>query len=110
MTKSYLLRFLCPILFSGAVWAQGVQNSDIYFLTGPAHVKPQVIAGSSTTLSGSTGVGVNIGYGYQAVRKSAASLWVEFLPTVFVVNDGSADNTATHNRKAPFRGLRKPPE
>ncbi|MBZ5618153.1 MAG: hypothetical protein LAQ69_05360 [Acidobacteriia bacterium] len=78
------LKFLCLALLSGSAWAQGlVQNMDIFFLFGPARVESQVIGGSGVTVYSSTGYSQSTGYGYQVMRKSAASLWVEFFPITF---------------------------
>jgi opacity protein-like surface antigen len=92
MTKSSLLRLLCLMLFAGGAWAQRVQNMDIYFLAGPSFARTQVIGGSDVTLYHSTGYGTDVGYAYQVMRKSAASLWVEVLPFVFA---SPAAQTAT---------------
>lgn len=77
MTKNNLQWFLCLPLFSAATSAQGVQNSDIAVMFGPSSVKAQGIPGSSITVPGSTGLFVSVDYGYQLVRRSAASLWLD---------------------------------
>lgn len=77
MGKIHLLVVLCLMLVASLAQAQGVQNMDIYWLFGVQSVKSQTIAGTSVTVPGSTGATLELGYGYQIVRKSAASLWVE---------------------------------
>jgi hypothetical protein len=72
------------MLFAGGVWAQRIQNMDTYFLAGPSFARTQVIGGTNVTLYGSTGHNTTVGYGYQVLRKSAASLWVEFAPLVSI--------------------------
>jgi len=76
MTKNNVHWFLY-LLFGSVVWAQGVQNSDIAVLFGPASVKAQPIPGSNILVPASTGYAAGVGYGYQLVRSSAASLWLD---------------------------------
>jgi opacity protein-like surface antigen len=92
MTKRCLL--LLPMFFASVAWAQRVQNSDIFFLAGPSFAKTQVIGGTNITLYGSTGYSQTVGYGYQIMRKSAVSLWVEILPFVFATP--SAETATIH--------------
>ena len=63
--------------------AQAVQNMDIFYMAGPISTSSQVIPGSTLTVSGSTGLSTQIGYGYMVSRVSAASLWIEFAPMTF---------------------------
>ena len=77
--KSHLLLLLGLILLPQAARAQFVQNMDIYFLFGGAPAHSQTVAGLAA-LPGATLLTNATGYGYQIVRKSAASLWVEFSP------------------------------
>jgi len=58
---------LLSALFCGHAAAQFVQNQDVFLLAGvnlPTTLTPVLVSG-------------NYGYGYQIVRSSAASLWVE---------------------------------
>lgn len=81
MRKIHLLPFLCVTLLPCGAWAQSaVQNMDIFILLGASHVNSQTIGGSAVTLSSATDISLSYGYGYQILRKSAASLWVEFAP------------------------------
>jgi len=80
MRKIPLLRLLCLIVFASGAGAQGVQNSDIFWLFGWSGVKAQSLGTSGVTLGSSSGLTFNYGYGYQILRKSAASLWIEFSP------------------------------
>jgi hypothetical protein len=80
MTKKWLLRCLLPIIFASSVWAQRIQNMDVFFLAGPSFARTQVIGGTNVTVYGSTGFCETTGYGYQFMRRSAVSLWVELLP------------------------------
>jgi hypothetical protein len=77
MTKNNLQWFLCLSLFSAVASAQGVQNSDIAAMFGPTSVKAQGVPGSNITTPGSTGLAASVDYGYQLVRRSAASLWLD---------------------------------
>jgi opacity protein-like surface antigen len=77
MRKSFLMRFLVVALLSSAVWAQGIQNNDIFFSAGPAWNKSRVIGGTNVTLADSWGASNQIDYGYQFARASAASLLVD---------------------------------
>lgn len=79
--KRYLL--LVPMFFASGAWAQRVQNMDIFFLAGPSFTKTQTILGTNISVYGSTGYSQSVGYGYQVMRKSAVSLWLELLPSVF---------------------------
>jgi hypothetical protein len=92
MTKTSLLRIFLPMLFAFGAWAQRVQNMDIYFLGGPSFTRAQTIGGTNVTVYGSTGFSYTVGYGYQIMRKSAVSLWVELLPAVLAA---PAAETAT---------------
>ncbi len=92
MTRNCLHALLFPTLFAMGAWAQGYQNSDVFFLAGPSLARTQVIGGSNVTLYGSTGFSDAIGYGHQVMRESAVSLWVEFFPIVLTV---PAAETAT---------------
>jgi hypothetical protein len=80
MTKNGVRRLLLPLIFALGASAQTIQNMDIFFLAGPAFAKAQVIGGTNVTVYGSTGFSSTTGYGYQFMRKSAVSLWVEFAP------------------------------
>lgn len=95
MRKIHLLPFLCVTLLPYGARAQSaVQNMDIFFLLGASHVNSQTIGGSAVTLFSATDVSLRYGYGYQILRKSAASLWVEFAPAfggVDPVKAASAD-------------------
>ena len=82
MIKTSLLPVVSLILLCGPGWAQRVQNSDIYFLAGPAVSGSMAIPGSNATVNKSTGVSVSTGYGYQVARASAASIWLDFAPTI----------------------------
>jgi hypothetical protein len=94
MRKIHLLPFLCLTLFASGARAQGVQNKDIFFLFGANSVNPETIPGSQVTVSGSTSYwNFSYGYGYQVLRKSAASLWVEYVP-VFAGNNRVGTSTA----------------
>jgi hypothetical protein len=81
MKKRCLL--LLSMFFACGAQAQRIQNSDIFFLAGPSFARTQVIGGTNITVYGSTGHSQNVGYGYQIMRKSAVSLWIEILPFVF---------------------------
>jgi hypothetical protein len=50
---------------------------DIYWLFGGQSSKPQTVGGSPVTVTGAAGLSLGVGYGYQIVRESAASLWIE---------------------------------
>jgi hypothetical protein len=78
MRKPLLLLVLLPIAAS----AQANQNFENYFLFGPAFASNETIGGSNVTVSGSTGFSDNIGFAFQAVRWSAATLWVEPFPVI----------------------------
>jgi hypothetical protein len=90
MRTIHLLLFACLLFVPRGAWAQGVQNMDCYWLFGSQSVKSQTIPGTAVTLPGATGLTTNFGYGYQIVRKSAASLWVE----AFFVIGGDAQSIA----------------
>jgi hypothetical protein len=77
MTKTTLLPLLALAFPPAAGWAQFVQNRDLSFLAGPSFTQNQLIGGTNITLYGSTGFNLMTGFGYQAVRKSAVSLWVD---------------------------------
>jgi len=79
MRKTHLLPFLCLILLPSGARAQGVQNSDIFWLFGATSAAAQNV-GSVAIQSGGSSIALAYGYGYQIVRQSAASLWVEFAP------------------------------
>ena len=89
-----LLTFSCSILFMSLAQAQ--QNSDIAVLSGPAFGTSHAISGSTDTVSGGTGLTTSICFGYQVVRKSAASLWVEVLPGVYPSPENRSVNTGVH--------------
>jgi hypothetical protein len=84
MTHTCRFLFLCLMFFTSGAWAQWLprlfQNSDIYLMAGPTSNQKQVIGGTNVTVYGSKGYSTNVGYGYQIMRKSAASLWVELDP------------------------------
>jgi hypothetical protein len=66
MKRLSSLLLLCALL-GGHAAAQGVQNQDVFLLASvnlPTTLTPTLISGNS-------------GYGYQIVRTSAASLWIE---------------------------------
>jgi len=96
MTKTSRFLILFLISFSGGAWAQWLprffQNSDIYFMAGPASNQSQVIGGTNVTVYGSKGYTTNVGYGYQIMRQSAASLWVELSPGVNVTPTADTAN------------------
>jgi len=73
-------RFLCVALLPGALWAQRIQNMDISIMFGPSRVNSQTIPGTNVTLSGSHGYASETSFGYQVLRRSTGSLWVEFMP------------------------------
>jgi len=109
MRKIHLLPFLCVTLFPCGARAQtDVQNMDIFFLFGASHVNSQTIGGSAVTLSSATDLSVSYGYGYQILRKSAASLWVEFAPAFGGVDPvkGSIGGGADLSWKVFDSGLR----
>ena len=79
-----LLSGLC-----GPVWAQWVQNADIYFMAGPATSGSMTVPGSTATVNESTNVGQTSGYGYQLARMSSGSIWLDIAPT-FVLGSAGA--------------------
>ncbi|MFY9724245.1 MAG: hypothetical protein WB579_08180 [Bryobacteraceae bacterium] len=81
MRKSFLTRFLIAALWSGAAYAQGIQNYDIFISAGPVWTRSNVIPGTNVTLAGSTGHSIEIDYGYQFERMSAASLMADVWST-----------------------------
>jgi len=85
-------RLLLLLFFAIGAWAQRIQNMDIFFLAGPSFTKTQTISGTNVTVYGSVGYSSTVGYGYQVVRKSAVSLWLELFPLVFA---SPAAETAT---------------
>ena len=98
MKTPLLLSTLILMLASCGVRAQAVQNMDIFFLAGPAVIGSHTLAGSNVSLYGRTALGVEIGYGYQIAHMSAASLWIELIPTTSVVQAlGSASIPGTVN-------------
>ena len=91
MRNTHLLPLLCLALFPGGARAQGlIQNMDIFFLFGPAKVNSQTVPGTTVTAPGSSGYSEGTGYGYQIARKSAASLWIEFIPAFYNSGTGNA--------------------
>jgi hypothetical protein len=76
MTKNKS-QWILYLLLGGVVSAQGVQNSDVAALFGPVSVKAQQIPGSNIAVPGSMGLAAEVDYGYQLVRRSAASLWLD---------------------------------
>jgi len=80
MTKKCLLRCLLPTFLASGAWAQRIQNMDVFFLAGPSSARTQVIGGTNVTVYGSSGFSSTTGYGYQFMRRSAVSLWLELLP------------------------------
>jgi hypothetical protein len=86
MTKSLLFLALLPLAAS----AQVEQNLENYFLAGPAFAGTEVLGGSNVTVNGSTGFSDTIGFAFQVVRESAATLWVEPFPIVLDAPNGSA--------------------
>ena len=90
MMRKTPLWLLCLTLFPGSALAQRIQNSDVFWLFGASTVKQQTIDGSGATVKGATGLAIEYGYGYQIVRQSAASLWIEFAPQF-----GGADSVHT---------------
>jgi hypothetical protein len=82
--KISLPRLLVLLLLPGSLWAQHlVQNMDVSILEGVTWYRPQTIAGTNVTVSGSTGHSQQIGYGYQVLRTPAGGLWIEFYPMTF---------------------------
>ena len=77
MSKSSRMRFLMVALFSGSVWAQGIQNHDMVILAGPAWNGSQTIGGTNVTLASSSGYNFQTDYGYQVARLSAVSLFLD---------------------------------
>jgi hypothetical protein len=67
--------FTVFLLFSSPIWAERVQNSDFYWIFGVVPAHSQTLGGATA----STGANFSMayGYGYQILRKSAASLWAE---------------------------------
>ncbi|SPF45302.1 exported hypothetical protein [Candidatus Sulfopaludibacter sp. SbA4] len=99
MIKTLPLGFLLLALLPGGAWAQLIQNSDFFFLFGPRSIPSQVVPGTNATVYGATLLGDSVGYGYQVARRSAASLWLEYVPA-FAVHGistasipGSVDNS-----------------
>lgn len=78
MRKSFLMRFLVVAVWSSAAWAQGVQNFDMYIGGGPAWSRSRTIGGTDVKLASTWGGSYEWGLGYQIVRASAASLWVDY--------------------------------
>jgi hypothetical protein len=78
--RRLLMKTMLPLLalaFLPTAWSQGIQNRDIYLLSGPSFTQNQTIGGSNVMIFGSTGYSLVSGFGYQVVRKSAVSLWVD---------------------------------
>jgi hypothetical protein len=73
MRKSLLL--IVYSLLSGPIWAQRVQNSDFFWSFGLVPSHSQNVGGA--TASSGASFSMSYGYGYQILRKSAASLWAE---------------------------------
>jgi opacity protein-like surface antigen len=63
--------------------AQLFQNSDIYYVAGPAFAGTQTIGDSGVTLYGATGYAWIWGFGHQFKRIGGASLWLD-IPLVFI--------------------------
>jgi opacity protein-like surface antigen len=78
MSNTFPMRFLVVALMSGAAWAQGIQNHDVFLAMGPAWTRSRTIPGTSVTLSNSWGASYQFDYGYQFARLSAVSLMVDF--------------------------------
>jgi hypothetical protein len=78
MRKSFPMRFLVVALWSSSAWAQGIQNTDMFFSAGPAWNASHAIGGTNVTLADSLGYSWQWGFGYQIVRASAAGLWIDW--------------------------------
>ena len=77
MKKGLLKRFLLLALWAGAARAQGLQNTDIAVLFGTVWNTSNAIPGTNLTLASSSLFTAQDDFGYQVVRASAASLWVD---------------------------------
>jgi len=77
MSKSFPMRLLIVALWSGAAWAQGIQNRDMSIAWGPSWNQAQTIGGTNVTLAGSTGWNSQADFGYQVARAGAVSLMVD---------------------------------
>jgi len=84
MIKTSLLGLLLLTLLPGGAGAQPIQNSDFFFLFGPRSIPSQVVPGTNATVYGATLLGDEVGYGYQVARRSAVSLWLEYVPAFAV--------------------------
>lgn len=69
----------------------------VLIVGGAKGMRTQTVPGSAVTLEGSVELGLNYGYGYQMVRWSAASLWVEFDQTFAGINRATSGIPATAN-------------
>lgn len=81
MTKTCLL--LLPIFLPlGAPAQSRFQNWDMYYEAGPVFAATQTIGGSDVTLYSSAGYAWTWGFGWQFMRLSRASLWLD-VPMTF---------------------------
>ncbi len=76
-------RLLLPLIFAFGASAQRIQNIDSFFMAGPTFTGTHVIGGTGVTLYGRMGFSDTTGFGYQIMRKSALSLWIE-VPMCFL--------------------------
>jgi hypothetical protein len=104
MHKSFLMRFLVAALLSGAAWAQGIQNNDMFFSGGPVWNQAHVIGGTNVPLAGSTGFSIQTDYGYQVARASAASLMLD-VSFVFPNPGGLKSNVPVSNRSSSWDAI-----
>jgi hypothetical protein len=74
--------FLVTLLAVTAVSAQGIRNTDIYFMGGPVHTSPYAVPGTTIAVSGSTGFTQQVGYGYQFWQTPAGGVWLD-IPMTF---------------------------
>src|SRR5580704_13562607 len=51
---------------------------EFYYLAGPWYARTQTISASNVTVYGSVGYSMALGAACQVVRKSNATLWIEF--------------------------------
>lgn len=82
MRTAFLLLTLLSTMCCSAAWAQ--QNFDSYAIFGDAGSRSFLIHGTDIRVAGSPVYTSEIGFGYQLIRLSATSLWLDVsMPTGF---------------------------
>jgi hypothetical protein len=77
---------------SGAMIAQGIQNSDFAFMAGRSVGASQTVPGSGVKVSTSGGYVQQTSYGYQLLSLPGGSLWLD-VPFTFVFRDAKLAGT-----------------